>query len=156
MRQKLGLDRPLIIQYLTWMKGMLTLNVGDSLWSGRPVFEEVIERFPLTLELATLSIIISAFIAILTGVLSAVRQDTWVDYHNDDRAPLLFVTGSTDHIMPPSVQHSNAKHYKSEKTITEVIDLEGPHFMPALEGWEKIADHALDWALEHARKPATV
>ena len=80
LREKLGLDRPLIIQYLTWMKGMLTLNVGDSLWSGRPVFEEVIERFPLTLELATLSILISAFIAILTGVLSAVRQDTWVDY----------------------------------------------------------------------------
>jgi pimeloyl-ACP methyl ester carboxylesterase len=84
------------------------------------------------------------------------RQDTWVDYHNDDRAPLLFVTGSTDHIMPPSVQHSNAKHYKSEKTITEVIDLEGPHFMPALEGWEKIADTALEWALEHAATPSKV
>jgi peptide/nickel transport system permease protein len=80
LRHKLGLDQPLIVQYLSWMKGMLTLNVGDSLWSGRPVFEEVIERFPLTLELAALSILISAFIAILTGVLSAVRQDTWVDY----------------------------------------------------------------------------
>jgi peptide/nickel transport system permease protein len=80
LRQQLGLDKPFIVQYLTWIKGMLTLNVGDSLWSGRPVFEEVIERFPLTLELAALSILISAFIAVLTGVLSAVRQDTWVDY----------------------------------------------------------------------------
>ena len=41
-------------------------------------------------------------------------QDTWVDYHNDDRAPLLFVSGSEDHIMPPAIQQSNAKHYKSE------------------------------------------
>jgi peptide/nickel transport system permease protein len=80
LRQELGLDEPYIVQYLSWIKGMLTLNVGDSLWSGRPVFEEVIERFPLTLELAALSILISAFIAVLTGVLSAVRQDTWVDY----------------------------------------------------------------------------
>ena len=42
------------------------------------------------------------------------HQDTWVNYENDDRAPLLFVSGSEDHLMPPSVQRSNAKHYKSE------------------------------------------
>jgi pimeloyl-ACP methyl ester carboxylesterase len=82
------------------------------------------------------------------------HQDTWVDYQNDDRAPLLFISGSEDHIMPPSVQRSNAKHYKSN-TVTEIVELEGPHFMPALEGWEKIADHALAWALEHANRPAT-
>ena len=41
------------------------------------------------------------------------HQDTWVDYHNDDRAPLLFISGSEDHLMPPAVQQSNAKHYKS-------------------------------------------
>ena len=40
---------------------------------------------------------------------------TYVDYHNDDRAPLLFVSGTEDNIMPPKVQWSNAKHYKSEK-----------------------------------------
>ena len=38
---------------------------------------------------------------------------TWVDYHNDDRAPLLFISGGEDHLMPPTVQQSNAKHYKS-------------------------------------------
>ena len=81
------------------------------------------------------------------------HQATWVDYKNDDRAPLLFVSGSEDHIMPPSVQRSNAKHYKSD-TITEIVDFDGPHFMPALEGWEKIADHALDWAVSHAGRPA--
>jgi pimeloyl-ACP methyl ester carboxylesterase len=84
------------------------------------------------------------------------HQDTWVDYHNENRAPLLFISGSDDHIMPPSVQRSNAKHYKGKSTVTESVEFEGPHFMPALEGWEKIADHALDWALEHARKPVTV
>jgi hypothetical protein len=53
--------------------------------------------------------------------------------------------------MPPSVQQSNAKHYKSETTITEITEFEGPHFMVGLEGWEQIADHALEWALAHAR-----
>ena len=77
------------------------------------------------------------------------HQDTWVDYKNDDRAPLLFMSGSEDHLMPPSIQASNAKHYKSN-TITEVKEFEGPHLMVAQEGWEEIADHALDWALEHA------
>jgi pimeloyl-ACP methyl ester carboxylesterase len=77
------------------------------------------------------------------------HQDTWVDYHNNDRAPLLFISGDRDHIMPPAVQRSNAKHYKSD-TVTEVEEVEGPHFMPALDGWEAIADRALEWALEHA------
>ena len=82
------------------------------------------------------------------------HQSTWVDYHNEDRAPLLFISGSDDHIMPPSVQRSNAKHYKAPGTITEVIELEGPHFMVGIDGWEAIADAALEWALQHARKPA--
>jgi pimeloyl-ACP methyl ester carboxylesterase len=83
------------------------------------------------------------------------KQATYVNFKNDDRAPLLFISGSTDHIMPPSVQKSNAKHYKSDKTVTEVVEFEGPHFMPGLEGWEKIADHALEWALAHARPAKT-
>ena len=77
-------------------------------------------------------------------------QDIWVDYHNDARPPLLFIAGSEDHLMPPKVQRSNAKHYKS-KTITEVKEYEGyAHLLPAQEGWEEIADYALDWALSHA------
>ncbi|MFY1694990.1 MULTISPECIES: alpha/beta hydrolase [unclassified Solwaraspora] len=79
------------------------------------------------------------------------HQDIWVDYHNDDRAPLLFVSGSEDHIMPPAIQASNAKHYKSN-TITERIEYEGyAHLLPAQKGWEAIADEVLDWALRHAR-----
>lgn len=82
-------------------------------------------------------------------------QDTWVDYNNDDRAPLLFISGSEDHLMPPKVQRSNAKHYKSA-TITEVKEFEGfAHLLPAQEGWEEIADYALDWAVEHAGRTLT-
>jgi pimeloyl-ACP methyl ester carboxylesterase len=81
------------------------------------------------------------------------HQDTWVNYHNDDRAPLLFISGGEDHLMPPRIQQSNARHYKSD-TITEVKEYPGyAHLLPAQRGWEQIADHALDWALSHAKGP---
>jgi pimeloyl-ACP methyl ester carboxylesterase len=80
-------------------------------------------------------------------------QDTAVDYHNDARAPLLFISGSEDHLMPPAVQRSNAKHYKSN-TLTEIREFSGrSHLMPAQQGWEEIADYALAWAEEHATHP---
>lgn len=82
-------------------------------------------------------------------------QDIAVDYHNDDRAPLLFISGTDDHIMPPSVQASNAKHYKSDRTLTEIKVFDGPHLLPAADNWVEIADFALDWALSHATAPAT-
>jgi pimeloyl-ACP methyl ester carboxylesterase len=83
------------------------------------------------------------------------RDDTYVNYANDARAPLLFISGSEDHLMPPSLQRSNAKHYKSE-TTTEVKEFEGPHLLPAAPGWEDVADYALDWAVAHAAPAATV
>ena len=55
--------------------------------------------------------------------------------------------------MPPKIQRSNAKHYKSA-TITEVKEFDGPHLLPAAPGWEEVADYALSWAVEHARRPA--
>jgi pimeloyl-ACP methyl ester carboxylesterase len=77
------------------------------------------------------------------------HDDNWVNYKNDDRAPLLLISGSADHLMPPKIQRSNAKHYKSA-TITEVKEFEGPHLLPAYKGWEEVADYALAWALDHA------
>ena len=83
------------------------------------------------------------------------HQGTWVDYKNDSRAPLLFLSGSEDHLMPPAIQKSNAKHYKSN-TITEIKEYAGKaHLMPSQEGWEEIADYALDWAVEHAKARQT-
>jgi pimeloyl-ACP methyl ester carboxylesterase len=81
------------------------------------------------------------------------RDDTYVDYHNDERAPLLFISGTDDHLMPPKIQRSNAKHYKSD-TVTEVKEFPGPHLLPAWPGWEDVADCALDWALRHVEQPA--
>ena len=53
--------------------------------------------------------------------------------------------------MPPKIQQSNLKHYKSD-TITEIKEYEGyAHLLPAQDGWEAIADEVLDWALAHAR-----
>ena len=81
------------------------------------------------------------------------HSGTWVNYHNDERAPLLFVAGSEDNIMPPKVQWSNATHYKSAKTVTEVVEFGGkPHLLPAAPGWEEIADYVLAWALRHAHR----
>jgi pimeloyl-ACP methyl ester carboxylesterase len=80
------------------------------------------------------------------------KQETWVNFRNPDRAPLLFIAGGADHIMPPSVNRSNAHHYKGEGTVTDYIEFPGrSHWTCAEPGWEQIADTALDWALRHAR-----
>ena len=55
-----------------------------------------------------------------------------------------------DHLMPPKVQRSNARHYRSA-TITEVEEFDGrAHLLPSQDGWEEVADYALDWALANA------
>jgi len=82
------------------------------------------------------------------------RQETWVDY-SADRSPLLFIGGSEDHIMPPSVNRSNAKHYAKSPAVTEYHEFPGrSHWICAEPGWEEVADHALDWALAHATTAA--
>lgn len=88
------------------------------------------------------------------GVFANIKpghQETWVDY-KADRAPLLFIAGGADHIMPASVNRSNAKHYKHSPALTEYVEFDGrDHWTCGAPGWEAVADHALDWALEHAR-----
>jgi pimeloyl-ACP methyl ester carboxylesterase len=79
------------------------------------------------------------------------KDDSWVSYENPNRAPLLFISGSDDHLMPPSLQRSNAKHYKAAGLVTEVKEFEGPHLLPSREGWEEVADYALEWAVAHAK-----
>jgi pimeloyl-ACP methyl ester carboxylesterase len=81
------------------------------------------------------------------------RQETWVDYRNAERAPLLFIAGGADNIMPPSVNRSNAKHYKSS-AITEYKEFAGrSHYTIGEDGWEEVADYALSWAIERTAKP---
>lgn len=79
------------------------------------------------------------------------HQDTWVNYANTKRAPLLFLSGEADHLMPPAVQRSNAAHYV-KGPVTEIREFAGrAHLMPAQPGWEEVADVALEWAERHAR-----
>ncbi len=80
LRDQLGLNKPLPIQYFDWIGGLLRLDAGKSLWSGQPVLQELGQRLPLSAELALLSLVISLLIALPVGILSALRQDTWVDY----------------------------------------------------------------------------
>jgi pimeloyl-ACP methyl ester carboxylesterase len=85
----------------------------------------------------------------LLANLTPGHQETWVDFHNDARAPLLFIAGGADHIMPPSVNKSNARHYKSA-AVTEYVEFPGrSHWTCGEPGWEEVADHALSWALAH-------
>lgn len=80
MHHQLGLDQPLLVQFGTWLWGVLHFDFGLSLWTGRPVIEELLARLPLSLELAILATIVSVLLAIPFGMLAAVRQDTWIDY----------------------------------------------------------------------------
>jgi peptide/nickel transport system permease protein len=80
LRAKLGLDRPLHVQYVEWLGRILRGDLGESLWTHRPVREELGRRLPVTLELALLATLFSVLIAVPVGVLSAVRQDTVRDY----------------------------------------------------------------------------
>jgi pimeloyl-ACP methyl ester carboxylesterase len=84
------------------------------------------------------------------------HQDTYVNFRNEDRAPLLFIAGSEDNIMPPAVSQSNAKHYRHAKTLTDYKEFEGRSHYSVIggEGWEEVADYALAWATEHAKRPA--
>jgi len=80
LRAQLGLDQPLIVQFGHWLWGVVRFDFGNSLWTGRPVTEELLIRLPLSLELAFLATLVSVLIAIPLGMLAAARQDTWVDY----------------------------------------------------------------------------
>ena len=82
------------------------------------------------------------------------REETWVNDNNDHRAPLLFISGSEDHLMPPSIQRSNAKHW-NDNASPRSRSSRGRICCPRPPGWEKVADYALDWALEHAALPST-
>jgi len=80
LRAQLGLDRPFWQQYLDWIWGLLHLDAGISLWSGSPVFDEIMQRLPLTLQMAAMALIVSLVVAIPIGIVSALKQDTWLDY----------------------------------------------------------------------------
>ena len=80
LRKQLGLDQPLIVQFATWLWGVVRFDFGNSLWTGQPIVHELAIRLPLSLQLALMATFVSVLIAIPLGTLAAVRQDTWIDY----------------------------------------------------------------------------
>ena len=80
MRHELGLDRPIHIQYASWIWGILRGDLGTSIWYQTPVIDELKDKFAVTLELAIFGIAMAFVMAIPLGIISAVKQDTWPDY----------------------------------------------------------------------------
>ena len=81
LRRDLGLDRPAHVQYFEWVRGILLEgDFGQSYWTRQPILDEFVRRFPVTLGLAALTILVSVVIGIGVGIVSAVRQDTVTDY----------------------------------------------------------------------------
>jgi peptide/nickel transport system permease protein len=79
LREKLGLNRPLHVQYVEWAARAVRGDLGESLWTKRPVLEEIRHRLPITLELAVIALAISLLIALPIGIVAAVRQDSLGD-----------------------------------------------------------------------------
>jgi peptide/nickel transport system permease protein len=79
-RHRLGLDRPLAVQFADWMKGLATFDLGTSMWTGRAVSEEIGLRLELSLQVAIMAAVIAVLIAIPLGTVSALYRDTPVDY----------------------------------------------------------------------------
>ncbi len=79
-RALLGLNKPLGDQFVDWIAGILRLDFGTSMWTGRPVTHEVAIRLELSLQLAMMATLIAVVLSIPLGTLAALKQDTWVDY----------------------------------------------------------------------------
>ena len=80
IERRLGIDEPLPVQYVQYAAGVLRGDLGRSLWDQRAVSTLIFQRLPTTLEIALIAITISTVIAIVFGVLAAVRQDSFLDY----------------------------------------------------------------------------
>lgn len=80
MRERLGLDEPIVVQYVSWLGGVLHGDLGESLRDGTPVSTLILQRLPVTLELAIGTFAVSLIISVVAGILSASRRGTWVDY----------------------------------------------------------------------------
>lgn len=79
-RAKLGLDKPPWQQFVGWVIGALRFDFGLSMWTGRPIVDEIALRLELSLELTILASVIATLLAVPLGALAALKQDTWIDY----------------------------------------------------------------------------
>jgi peptide/nickel transport system permease protein len=79
-REEMGTNKPMLTQFVTFVWGLMRFDFGTSMWTGQPVLEEIALRFELSLQVAIMATIIGVIIAIPLGTISAVRQNTWIDY----------------------------------------------------------------------------
>ncbi|HEV2033283.1 MAG TPA: ABC transporter permease [Candidatus Dormibacteraeota bacterium] len=79
IRQSMGLDKPLLVQYGYFMSSLLRLNLGTSAHTGAPVIEEIASRLPYTVELAVIALAIAVIVGLLAGVAAAIRRNTMLD-----------------------------------------------------------------------------
>ncbi len=79
-RAEIGTDQPMWVQFLAFIKGLAVFDLGKSMWTGREIIEEIGLRFQLSLQVAIMATITAVLIAIPLGTISAVKQNTWVDY----------------------------------------------------------------------------
>jgi len=80
LREKMHLDEPLPVRYLYWIKGVLHGDLGESLRMQKPVLELILEKLPVTMELAAFAIVIALVIGVPAGIISAVKRNTAWDY----------------------------------------------------------------------------
>jgi peptide/nickel transport system permease protein len=80
LRQTLGLDRSLLRQYVEWSWDMATLSWGESLFTGRSVWDDFFRKLPVTLQLSLMGLFIAVALGVPLGVAAALKQDTWMDY----------------------------------------------------------------------------
>src|SRR5919199_6284293 len=80
LEQMLGLDQPFYIQYVRYIGNVLRGDLGVSFWTKEPVLEEIFRRLPVSLELALFAMVFGLLMALPTGIFSAIRQDSWIDY----------------------------------------------------------------------------
>jgi peptide/nickel transport system permease protein len=79
-RAQLGLDKPLTKQFFLWIAGVVIFDFGESMWTGRPITEEIKIRLELSLQLALMATLVAILIAVPCGTIAALKQDTWIDY----------------------------------------------------------------------------
>ena len=79
-RARLGLDQPMWQQFTSWIGGIVRGDFGVSMWTNQPITYEISTRFQLSLQVAVMATLVSILLSIPLGILSALKQDTWVDY----------------------------------------------------------------------------
>src|SRR5438552_8322727 len=119
---EIGIDRPIWLQFLTFLWDLARLDLGKSMWSGKPVIIEIATRFPISLEVAIVATVIAVAIAIPLGTISALKQNTWID--------LVVRTFSIAGLAPPAF-------WLGIVSILIVLDVtqmtSGPPWMPSID-----------------------